>query len=271
MSFRRLVLMDLDIQFLAGVCDWPQLLDATLAAEEAGFGMVWTLDHLSGSVFGTDSAFECFTLLGALASATSRIGLGSLVANVTNRHPGLLAVAASSVQEISGGRFVLGLGAGTSPSSPFAVEPRSLGITVAPTLAARHARLQDTLDLLDSIWADDRDPRWDGFAQPHPKPPTLLGVNSRALATIAGARTNGVNVASAHPDAAGIIHAARSARRPSNERWMTTTWSAWDGALVDPAHPERVRLEGLGVDRLVLMWPTAPDIDEIASVKLPKT
>ncbi len=259
--------MDLDIQFLSGTCGWSQLLDATLAAEDVGFGMVWTLDHLAGSVFGTDSSFECFTLLGALSAATTRIGLGSLVANVTNRHAGLLAVAAATVQEVSGGRLVLGLGAGTSPTSKFAVEQRALDLEVAPTMAARHARLESVLDLLDAMWADDRDPRWDGFARPKPRPPTLLGVNSRTLASIAGARTNGVNVSAAHPDIAGIIDAARAARRPAPEPWMTTTWSPWDRALVDPEHPERIRLARLAVDRLVLVWPTAPDVDEIARTR----
>ena len=173
----------------------------------------------------------------------------------------------STAQEISGGRFVLGLGAGTSPASKFAAEPRALGIEIGSTLAERHARLENTLDVIDSMWADDRDPQWRGFAQPKPRPPRLLGVNSRALATIAGARTNGVNVRSTHPDLAGILDAARSARRDPFEPWMTTTWSPWDAALADPDHPERQRLAGLGVERLVLVWMTPPDIKEIASLR----
>ena len=60
---------------------------------------------------------ECFATLGALAAATRNIGLGSLVVNAGLRDPAIVANAAATVQEISGGRFILGLGAGASPSS----------------------------------------------------------------------------------------------------------------------------------------------------------
>ena len=104
--------MKIDIQFSPAANDWPALRDAVLRAEADGYDTTWVFDHFDGAMIqGDRPMLECFTLLGALAAATTTIGLGPLVANVANRHPAVLAAAASSVQRISGGRLVLGLGA----------------------------------------------------------------------------------------------------------------------------------------------------------------
>jgi alkanesulfonate monooxygenase SsuD/methylene tetrahydromethanopterin reductase-like flavin-dependent oxidoreductase (luciferase family) len=257
-----------DIQFLAADCSWHQLRDATLVAEESGFGAVWVLDHLSGNVFGGESMFECFTLLGALAAVTTRLRVGSLVANVTNRHAGLLAVAAATAQEISGGRFILGLGAGASPESRFAAEQHTLGITIPASVADRHARVTNTLELLDAMWAEQRDDRWAGFPRPVPRPPVIVGVNSRALARLAGARTEGINVRANHPDLEGIIAAGQEAHTRRPGPWSTSVWTPWDDALLDGAHESRRSYATLGVDRLVLVWFTAPDLTAIERAAL---
>lgn len=91
-----------------------RLRDLTLAAETAGLDSFWLPDHL---VFRPGEpeqigCWETFTLLGALAAATTRIQLGSFVAATTFRNPALLAKMAASLDEISGGRFMLGVGAG---------------------------------------------------------------------------------------------------------------------------------------------------------------
>ena len=255
--------MVVDVQFLAADCSWPQLREAAIVSEQSGFGAVWVLDHLSGNVFGGDTMFECFTLLGALAAVTTRMQLGSLVANVTNRHAGLLAVAAATAQEISGGRFVLGLGAGASPESRFAVEQHTLGIEIPASVAERHARVANTIELIDAMWAEPRDDRWAGFPRPVPRPPVIVGVNSRALARLAGARTDGLNIRAQHPDLEGIIAAGRQAHSGRPGPWSTSVWIPWDDALVDDAHESRRRFSALGVDRLVLVWFTGPDLTSI--------
>jgi alkanesulfonate monooxygenase SsuD/methylene tetrahydromethanopterin reductase-like flavin-dependent oxidoreductase (luciferase family) len=109
--------MEIDIQLSPAVEPWPDLRDGILRAEEAGFGAAWVFDHFAGAMLGGTTMLECFTLLGAMAASTERIGLGSLVVNMANRNPGVLAMCAASVQHIAGGRFTLGLGAGTSPTS----------------------------------------------------------------------------------------------------------------------------------------------------------
>ena len=255
--------MVVDVQFLAADCSWPQLREAAIVSDESGFGAVWVLDHLSGNVFGGDTMFECFTLLGALAAVTTRMQLGSLVANVTNRHAGLLAVAAATVQEISGGRFILGLGAGASPESRFAVEQHTLGIEIPGSVAERHARVTNTIDLLDAMWAEQRDDRWAGFPRPVPRPPVIIGVNSRALARLAGARASGMNVRANHPDLEGILAAGKAAHSGRPEPWSTSVWIPWDDAPRDGVHESRRRFDALGVDRVVLVWFTAPDVGSI--------
>src|SRR4051794_38790895 len=82
---------------------WPDLREAAVAAEEAGFAGVWTYDHLAGSVHGAGSVLECWTTLTALAVAVPRITVGSLVLNVANRDPGTLAVMAATLQHLRGG------------------------------------------------------------------------------------------------------------------------------------------------------------------------
>ena len=262
--------MLIDLQLSAATMPWAQIRDGVRAAEEAGFDTAWTFDHLSGAVLGGHTMLECWALTGALAACTERIGLGTLVANVANRPAGVLATAAASVQLISGGRFRLGLGAGTSPRSQWAVEQRALDMPVRPTLAARHQALDDALDLFDQLWRVDRDERFAGFPVPEPRPPVLLGVNSEPLARIAGRRCDGVNVRRSHPDLAALLEAAGRAHEGRSGPWDVSVWARWDADLLRPDHPDRVRWEALGITRLILtaLEPLAPAELAAAAVHL---
>lgn len=91
---------------------WADLLAMARLAEETGFDFVAGLDHL-------DDFWEGWSLLAALAASTSTIGLLSYVTCTTYRNPALLAKIADTVDEISGGRLILGLGAGDSPSEHY--------------------------------------------------------------------------------------------------------------------------------------------------------
>lgn len=84
------------------------------AAEQIGFDSLWIADHLLLQYPNqpVQGCWECFTLLGGLAAATSRLQLGSLVACTSFRSPALLAKMAENLDEMSQGRFILGLGAG---------------------------------------------------------------------------------------------------------------------------------------------------------------
>ncbi len=248
--------MLIDVQFNSATTPWPALRDSVAAAAEAGFGAVWVLDHLAGlSVNGT-SMLEAFTLLGALAASTERIALGTLVLNVFTRQPAIAAVGAASVQAIAGRRVMLGLGAGSSPDSPWSAEMRAVGQAIEPSLARRHARVEETIALCRRMWDPQRPADLATMPLPDPPPELHVGASSVTLATLAGRVADGLNVAWAHPrrdELLGAARDARSARAAGLADLVVSAYAPWRDALLDPDDPERTAMDELVVDRLVLI------------------
>lgn len=93
---------------------WEQLKNAAMQAEQLGFDSVWVYDHLLHRFDGhpTVGFHECWTMLTALAAITERVELGTTVLCAAFRNPALLAKMAETLNEISQGRLILGLGAG---------------------------------------------------------------------------------------------------------------------------------------------------------------
>ena len=93
---------------------WADIRDLALRAEELGFDTVWTADELlwrppDGQPQGW---WECVAMTGAIAAATSRVKVGTWILSALHRNPGITAKAVETIDEISGGRFVFGLGSG---------------------------------------------------------------------------------------------------------------------------------------------------------------
>jgi alkanesulfonate monooxygenase SsuD/methylene tetrahydromethanopterin reductase-like flavin-dependent oxidoreductase (luciferase family) len=254
----------LDVQLNPGTGPWTDLRRRARAAEAAGYGAVWTFDHLAGVSLRGPTMFESFTLLGALAASTTTIELGVLVANVFNRTPALLGVAAATLEAIADRPVHLGLGAGAPPDSRWSREMHAVGQPVVATVAARHERVVATLDVLDRLWAEERDEELATFPLPKRRPSVVLGVNGVALAELAGRRADGVNVGWEHPRRDELLDAALRARgdRPG---FVLTTWLAWSPELLDPGHPSRLAMAARHLDRIVLTVPAAVDPDALGA------
>ena len=115
LSGRRPLAVGIQLPEIEWEARWPDLRALALRAEELGFDAVWYGDHLLYRRPGDDRArgpWEAWTILAGLAAVTSRVLIGPLVAATAFHNPAMLAKKAATVDEISGGRLVVGLGAG---------------------------------------------------------------------------------------------------------------------------------------------------------------
>jgi F420-dependent oxidoreductase-like protein len=168
--------------------DGPRSLGTNLAriaaaAEDAGFAKLSVMDHVwqIGMVGPPENEMlEAYTALGYLAASTSRIQLLSWVTAVVYREPGLLAKAVTTLDVLSGGRALLGIGAAWNEE-----ESRGLGLPFPPT-AERFERLEEALQICLQMWSDNDGPytgkhyqleRTLNSPQPltRPHPPILIG------------------------------------------------------------------------------------------------
>ncbi len=130
---------------------WDEIVDRFLLAESLGFDHGWLVDHLVDTDGGPGvPCLEAWTLLAAIAARTSRIRIGALVTSNTFRHPVLLLKEAVTVDHISGGRLILGLGSGWNVD-----EHRRYGIPLQPP-AERVDRLAEAVELIDLLQRQDR-------------------------------------------------------------------------------------------------------------------
>ncbi len=161
----------------------PRLGEIARRAEEAGVDRISVMDHVwqIGPLGPPEhEMLEAYTALGFLAAVTSRVKLLTVVTAVVYREPGLLAKAVTTLDVLSGGRAMLGIGAAWNEE-----EARGLGLFFPP-LAERFERLEEALRICQQMWSDDDGP-FEGKhyhlartlnspqALSRPHPPILIG------------------------------------------------------------------------------------------------
>ncbi|WP_410631007.1 LLM class flavin-dependent oxidoreductase [Amycolatopsis sp. cmx-4-83] len=194
---------------------WPAAAQAWRMADEWGFAHAWTYDHLAWRDLLDDRWFAAIPTLAAAAAVTRRITLGTLVATPNFRHPVPLVKEALTLRDVSGGRFVLGIGAGAGGADATVLgDPE-------PSPATRAARFAEFAELTDRLL---REPRVD-FDGEH--------YRARAARTdpaLGPDRALPLAVAATGP--AGMRAAARHA-----DLWVTNGTSPQPGRIAPAATP----------------------------------
>ena len=185
--------MRFGLQLWSQQTDWPGFRDSALAAEEAGWDSVWTWDHLN-AIFGPweQPILEGWSVLSALGPLTTRIRLGLMVGANTFRNPGLTAKLATTLDHVSGGRAVLGIG-----GAWFEREHDAFGIDFGTGFGDRLDRLDESVMLMRRLLDGERfshDGRYyklhDALCEPRPiqkRLPILVGGSGprKTLRTVA--------------------------------------------------------------------------------------
>jgi F420-dependent oxidoreductase-like protein len=164
----------------------PTLANIARTADAAGLDSMWVMDHfyqMDAPYMGLkpeDPMLDGYTALSFAAGVTERIRLGTMVTGANYRHPGHLLKIVSALDVLSGGRAILGIGAGW-------YEREALGLGFPfPPLKERFERLEETLQIFKQVWAGDfsaYDGRHYHLAEPmnypqplsRPHPPILIG------------------------------------------------------------------------------------------------
>jgi alkanesulfonate monooxygenase SsuD/methylene tetrahydromethanopterin reductase-like flavin-dependent oxidoreductase (luciferase family) len=266
--------MNFDLLLIPMSARWMEMRAAALAAEEAGFDGVWTWDHLRDPDGAREPGVpEALTVVAALAEVTRRIMLGPLVLNVSSRHPGVLANMAATIQQISGGRLLLGLGAGAHRRLSYAAEHEMIGLTVERDLV-RAERVAEAAQVLRRLWSGDdasfagahyRLERPSGYLRAQPAPPIIVGGFGPRMAAIAGRHGDGFNTQAGHPRLGELLEIARDAHASTDRagsRFIVTVFAGLERRWLESDSTQRRALERLGVDRLILL--VSPPFDVAA-------
>lgn len=253
--------MKTDLLLIPMSARYRDMRAAAIAAEEAGFDGLWTWDHLRDPDGERGPGVpEAWTTLTALAEATRRIMLGPLVLNVANRHPGVLANMAATFQAVSGGRLLLGIGAGGSQRTPYAAEQRAIGQPVERD-AVRAQKVVEAIELMRRLWSGHA-----GFLRPDPPPPIIVGGFGPRMAAVAGRHGDGFNTQAMHPKLADLARIAREEHAKSGRNsadFVMTVFAGLDDRWLEPTSRARQHLERIDIARLILLIEPPYDPDQI--------
>jgi len=157
---------------------WAEARGAALEFERLGFDSVWVCDHLYGVPMPNLPILEAWSELAAVAALTERVELGTLVTPPFFRNPAILAKQVATIDQISGGRVIVGLGSGW-----FASEYEAYGVPFPP-VGERLRALDETCEIMKRLWTEEQatfagvharvEQAW---CEPKPvrRPPILIG------------------------------------------------------------------------------------------------
>ncbi|MFI5711391.1 TIGR03560 family F420-dependent LLM class oxidoreductase [Kribbella sp. NPDC051620] len=225
---------------------WQEVLDGAEYAERTGWSAVWMADHfmMNNGDFSIPMN-ECFALLAGLAVKTERVRIGSMVLGNTYRHPAVVANQAATLDQMSGGRFVLGLGAGWQVN-----EHQVYGIELPPVKELL-ARFEEACQVITGLLTQERttvDGKYYQLTEAplEPKPaklPILIGASGEKVALGIVARYAdewnhwGLPELAEHKGAVFREHCERIGRDPSTVRRSTQ-------AMIEIIEPGDTEAEG---------------------------
>lgn len=234
-------------------------------ADEAGLHSLWVMDHFFQIPnFGAveDPMLEAYGALSYAAALTRRVTLGTLVTGAVYRAPGLLVKQVSTLDALSGGRAVLGIGAGW-----YEQEARGLGLPF-PSLAERFERLEETLQIAKQMWSDEDKP-YEGthyrlertLNSPQARPPILIGGSGEKKT---------LRLVAEYADACNFLHGAdvrhklgvlrghcERLGRPYEDIEKTLHMRVPDGESVEESVQRCGDLAALGIDHVIVAVPDA--------------
>ncbi|MFJ6652923.1 LLM class F420-dependent oxidoreductase [Microbacterium sp. NPDC091313] len=243
----------------------PTLAQTVRAAEEGGFTQFTVMDHyfqMERVAPATEPMLEAFTTLGFVAAHTSSMRLGPLVTGVTYRYPGLLAKIVTTLDVLSEGRAMLGIGAAW-----YEREHHALGVPY-PAIAERFERLEEALQIALQMWSDDDGP-YEGthyrlaetlnspptIQRPHP-PIMIGGKGEKKTLRLAAQYAQIVNLTASDPDE--VAHLLDVLRGHCDR--LGTDYDAIEKTVIaggadpftDGFLPQMQRLGELGITQVVL-------------------
>jgi F420-dependent oxidoreductase-like protein len=193
---------------------WEDARAAAIEFDALGFDSLWVCDHVFGVPLPDRPILEAWSELAAVAAITSRAGLGTLVTPPFFRNPAVLAKQVATIDQISKGRTIVGLGAGW-----FAAEFEAYGCPFPP-LRERMRALEETAEILKRMWSEPRasfEGRHfrvkDALCEPKPvrRPPILIGGGGERVLMGIAARHADIwnNLAVFQPELARKVEALR--------------------------------------------------------------
>jgi alkanesulfonate monooxygenase SsuD/methylene tetrahydromethanopterin reductase-like flavin-dependent oxidoreductase (luciferase family) len=245
--------MRFGLQLWSQSTSWPAFRDAALAAEEHGWDSVWTWDHLN-AIFGPweQPILEGWSVMAALGPLTRRVRLGLMVGANTFRNPGLTAKLAITLDHVSGGRCVLGIG-----GAWFEREHDAFGIDFGRSPGERLERLDEAVmlmrRLLDGERFDHAGPTYtfhDALAAPRPiqahLPILIGGAGRRKTLRIVAERADAWNLSGEIDDVRDAVRALE-AHAAAVGRDLATLEKTISFTMVidDDADAARSRLEAM--------------------------